>query len=73
MYEEIHVYGGIAERTGVRYDREAVRRRGGLCTSFRSLEQKARSRGDGYFYLPVQAWPADADKIDITKAWVVVQ
>jgi hypothetical protein len=71
-FDEIRVYAGIAERTGVRFERSAVRRSGGCCSSLTELIRKARSSGDGTYYLPVDVWPADSDHVAIQKPWVVV-
>jgi hypothetical protein len=71
-FEEIRVYAGVAERTGVQFERNAVRRSGGCCRSVTELVRKARNSGDGTFYLPLDVWPADRERLELKKPWVVV-
>jgi hypothetical protein len=71
LFEEIHVYAGVAERTGVQFERSSVRRSGGCCRSVTELVRKARDSGDGYFYLPLGIWPADTERVALQKPWVV--
>jgi hypothetical protein len=62
--EEIHVYAGTAERTGVVVEmRGMVRRR--ACTSMRDLIRKYKLFGDGHFYLPVGQWPVDTTEVSL--------
>ena len=71
-FEEIRVYEGTAERTGVVFDRADVRHSDRCCSSLAALSRKARAAGDGTFYLPVNIWPADTEQIDLRKPWVVM-
>jgi hypothetical protein len=71
-FDEIHVYAGVAERTGVRVERKAVHRSAACCGSLSDLARKARLTGDGYFYLPADTWPADMESVDVLKRWVVL-
>jgi len=71
-FEEIRVFEGVAERTGVQFDRKDVRRSGGCCSSLTELLRKARAAGEGYFYLPLNCWPADTEQIAMQKKWIVV-
>lgn len=71
-FDEIRVYAGVAERTGVHFERNAVRRSAGCCRSLTELIRKARASGDGTFYLPLDIWPADTERVEIQKRWVVV-
>ena len=71
-FDEIQVYAGIAERTGVRFERDTVRRSAACCGSLTDLTRKARLIGDGTFYLPVQLWPAGQERFDVLKRWVVM-
>lgn len=71
-FDEIHVYDGIAQRTGTRFDRAAVRGRAGVCRSLRALGNHARRLGDGYYYLSSAAWPADTDSVPLTRIWTPV-
>ena len=71
-FEEIRVYEGVAERTGAVFERADVRRSGRCCTSVSALIRKARASGDGTFYLPVNVWPPDTEKIELLKPWVVI-
>jgi len=66
------VYEGVAERTGVHFERSEVRRSGGYCASLTDLMRKARASGDGTFYLPLGMWPADTERIELRKPWVVM-
>ncbi len=72
MFDELRVYAGVAERTGVQFDRNAVRRSAGFCKSVSELVRKSRSSGDGTYYLPSDLWPADKERLDLQKPWVVV-
>ena len=71
LFDEIRVYAGVAERTGVELDRAAVRRSSGRCRSLPQLIRKAREAGDGYFYLPCNLWPPGIDSIAVMREWVV--
>jgi hypothetical protein len=70
-FDEIRVYAGVAERTGVHFDRSSVRRSGACCRSVTELIRKARAAGDGAFYLPLSVWPANTESVSILKPWVV--
>jgi hypothetical protein len=71
-FEEIRVYDGVAERTGVLFERNDVRRSEGFCTSVSAMMRKARASGDGIFYLPLNVWPADTERVEMRKQWVVM-
>ena len=71
-FDEVRVYEGVAERTGVQFERSEVRRSGTCCRSLTELIRKARSFGDGYFYLPLNVWPPDTEQIELQKKWVVI-
>jgi hypothetical protein len=71
-FDEIRVYAGVAERTGVQFERNIVRRSDGCCRSLTELVRKARAAGDGYFYLPPDIWPAETERVELQKKWVVV-
>lgn len=68
-FDEIHVFDGIAERTGTRLERAGVRGRNGVCRSLRDLGAKSRRLGDGYYYLASSAWPDDAKTVSLTSTW----
>jgi hypothetical protein len=70
-FDEIRVYAGVAERTGVHFARSTVRRSGACCKSVTELIRKARAAGDGAFYLPLSVWPANTEQMSILKPWVV--
>jgi hypothetical protein len=72
-FDEIRVYAGFAERTGVHFDRSAVRRSGACCRSVTELVRKARAAGDGDFYMPLSVWPANMERVPIQKPWVVIR
>ena len=67
-YEEVVVFEGVAERTGNRLDRAAVRGRRAVCRSLTALGAIARRLGDGYYYLADAAWPAEIEKVDLKRA-----
>ena len=71
QFEEIRVYDGVAERTGVLVERSMVRRSNTCCNSLTELTRKTRSIGDGIFYLPVNIWPEGAERLQLQKEWVV--
>ena len=71
-FDEIRVYEGIAERTGTGLDRSVVRRSAGFCRSLTELVRKVRAAGDGVFYLPLNLWPPDTERVDLRKPWVVL-
>jgi len=71
-FEEIRVLEGVAERTGAIFERNDVRRSGGYCRSLAELTRKVRDSGDGTFYLPVNVWPPDTERVELLKPWVVV-
>ena len=66
------MYAGVAERTGVLFERNDVRRSPGFCKSVSELIRKARDSGDGYFYLPLKLWPAGSERVELQKPWIVV-
>lgn len=71
-FDEIRVYAGIAERTGVHFTRDSVRRSAGYCGNLPALVRKARSIGDGTFYLPIERWPSGTARLDLLKPWIVM-
>lgn len=71
-FEEIRVYEGFAERTGVIFERNDVRRNEGCCSSLAALIRKARDSGEGTFYLPLGLWPEDTERLELRKQWVVM-
>ena len=66
------MYGGFAERTGVLVERDDVRHSDRRCASMSVLTRKARDAGDGIFYLALNVWPADAERVELQKQWVVI-
>jgi hypothetical protein len=71
-FDEVQVFGGIAERTGVHIDRASVRGHGSVCRSLAELFAKSRRLGDGYYYLASSAWPADTQSVSMVRAWTTV-
>jgi hypothetical protein len=71
-FDEVQVFDGIAERTGVSVDRAGVRGHGGVCRSVTELSAKSRRMGDGYYYLASNAWPADTKTVNLTRAWTSI-
>ncbi len=66
------MYAGVAERTGMQFERNEVRRSCGCCASLFDFIRKARASGDGTFYLPINSWPADTERLELQKRWVVL-
>lgn len=71
-FDEIRVYAGVAERTGVQFEKRVVRRSASFCKSLTELARKARSLGDGCFYLPLDTWPPQTERLELQKQWVVI-
>ena len=72
LFDEIRAYDGVAERTGVQFERDALRRSSGCCRSLTELIRKARDGGDGNYYLPLSLWPANTERVELQKRWVVM-
>ncbi len=72
LFDEIQVFEGIAQRTGVHVGRGAVRHNSGVCRSLSELIRKARFSGDGLFYLPVDLWPPQTEHVEIQRPWTVI-
>jgi hypothetical protein len=72
VFDEVSVFEGVAERTGVHFDRAAVRRSAGLCRSLGELVRKGRASGSGTFYLPIHLWPTDTPRVELNRPWVVM-
>ena len=70
--DEIRVFEDVAERTGVQFQRSAVRRSEGYCRSLTEFMRKARASGEGIFYLPLNIWPTDVERVELRKPWVVM-
>ncbi|HUP62366.1 MAG TPA: hypothetical protein VNA69_18320 [Thermoanaerobaculia bacterium] len=68
-YDEVHVFDGIAERTGTSFDRAGIRGRRGVCRSVTELSAKSRRLGDGYYYLVSAAWPPEQSTVDLNRTW----
>ena len=68
-FDEVHVFDGVGERTGVTVDRKGVRGRRGICRSFTELFAKSRRLGDGYYYIVSAAWPSDITSVNLTRTW----
>ena len=71
-YAEVRVYDGVAERTGVQFERSEVRRSAGYCASLTDFLRKARAAGEGTFYVPLDMWPADTERIELRTPWTVM-
>ena len=69
-FDEVHVYDGVAERTGVSVDRAGVRGHAGVCRSITELATKSRRLGDGYYYVAASAWPDGSTSLTLVQAWV---
>lgn len=71
-FDEVQVFAGVAERTGVSIDRAGVRGHGGVCRSLTELAAKSRRLGDGYYYLAAAAWPAELKSVNLTQPWTAM-
>ena len=69
MFDEIQVFDGIAERTGMTVDSAGVRGRAAVCRSLRDLGAKCRRLGDGYYYLLSSAWPEGVKSVSLVQTW----
>ncbi len=72
LFDEVHVFEGIGERTGVRLDRQGVRGRRAVCRSVGELAAKSRRLGDGYYYIASAAWPSDSASVNLALNWVTM-
>ena len=72
VFDEIQVFDGVAERTGVTIDCNDVRGHRAMCRSVTELTAKSRRLGDGFYYLASSAWPADTKSVNLTRAWVSI-
>ena len=72
FFDEVHVFQGIGERTGVRIDRQDARGRRAVCRSVGELTAKSRRLGDGYYYLAADAWPADSSSVNLAFTWTAI-
>lgn len=72
VFDEVQVFDGIAERTGVHIDRAGVRGHGGVCRSLGELYAKSRRLGDGYYYVKSSAWPENAQSVNLAPAWTAL-
>lgn len=71
-FDEVQVFGGVAERTGVSIDRAGVRGHGRVCRSITELTAKSRRLGDGFYYLASTAWPADVQSVSLVRVWAAL-
>jgi hypothetical protein len=69
-FDEVHVFEGVGERTGVCLDRKGVRGRRAVCRSVGELAAKSRRLGDGYYYLASAAWPTGSTSVSLALNWV---
>ncbi|MDQ3279968.1 MAG: hypothetical protein M3Q69_00980 [Acidobacteriota bacterium] len=72
IYDEIQVFDGIAERTGLQFDRAGVRGRRGVCRSVTELGAKSRRLGDGFYYLASAAWPPEMNEVNLKREWATI-
>lgn len=66
-YDEVHVFGGVAERTGNQFDPAGVHGRRTTCRSVTDLGAKVRRLGDGYYDLATGVWPDCLDRVDLNR------
>jgi hypothetical protein len=71
-FDEVHVFEGVGERTGVCLDRSGVRGRRAVCRSVGELAAKSRRLGDGYYYLASAAWPSGETSVSLALQWVAM-
>ena len=72
FFNEVRVYEGVAERTGAQFARSEVRRSRACCKSLSELARKARASGDGDFFLPLDLWPPNTERVDLRKPWIII-
>jgi hypothetical protein len=72
QFDEIRVYEGVAERTGMTVDRKSVRGRPSVCRSLTDLTRLVRRLGDGYYYLPSLMWPEGQTKLMLAATWTTM-
>jgi hypothetical protein len=65
--EEVEVFEGIGERTGVVVELKGIRGRPNVCTTVSDLIRKHRRMGDGLFYLYSGQWPEGEKTILLIK------
>lgn len=63
--DEVHAFGGTAERTGTVIELRGFKAHTRTCTSLRDLVRKYKLYGDGLFYLPEGHWPAGETEIPL--------
>jgi len=68
VYDEIRIYEGIAERTGVSVDLKGSRHRPNVCRSLTDLNRKHKLIGDGNFYLNAGQWPEGESSVLLDKS-----
>ena len=71
-FDEIQVFDGVAERTGVILDRAGVRGHRGVCRSLTELTAKSRRLGDGFYYLASSAWPPNVQSVSLVREWEAI-
>ena len=67
-----NVYVLFAKVVADRFERSEVRRSEGCCDSVAGFLRKARAAGEGIFYLPLGMWPAETERMELRKPWVVM-
>ena len=72
QFDEIRVYEGIAERTGMTVDRQAIRKSPTACRTLAELTRSSRRLGDGLFYLPVSLWPEGVTQLSLAQKWTTM-
>ena len=68
-FDEVHVFEGVAGRTGTTLDRKGVRGHARVCRSMTELQSKSRRLGDGYYYLASHAWPESTASVNLGLTW----
>jgi hypothetical protein len=71
--EEVHAFGGTAERTGVVLELRSIKTGQRTCTSLRDLVRKYKLYGDGLFYLAIGNWPRGEREVSLDNVkWIGV-
>jgi hypothetical protein len=71
LCEEIHVFEGMAERTGGKVEIRGLKAHKNGCTSMRDLVRKYKILGDGHFYLPAGLWPTGKIAVSLDNVkWI---
>ncbi len=73
LCDEIHVYAGVAERTGAIFEIRGLKSSPHVCRTMTDLARKYRLNGDGLYYLREGQWPKEQSSIPLAdQEWIGV-